>query len=83
MAVRGLLEEHREVDADLITELSQRHELTASRLKRYLEATQQAQQRGRTVPPCGPGRQRPTPLDLGAYARVGHPVGQEVTHESA
>ena len=83
VAVRGLLEEHREVDADLITELSQRHELTASRLKRYLEATQQAQQRGRTVPPCGPGRQRPTPLDLGAYARVGHPVGQEVTHESA
>lgn len=83
VAVRALLQDHQPVDAVLMTGLSQRHELTASMLKRYLEANRQARQRGRitSAPMSGPHRR--VPLDLGAYAHVGHSAGQEVIHEPA
>ncbi len=83
VAVRALLQDHQPVDAVLMTGLSQRHELTASMLKRYLQANQQARQRGRITPAPMTGPHRRVPLDLGAYARVGHPAGQEVIHEPA
>lgn len=83
MAVRALLQNHQPVDAVLMTGLSQRHELTASMLKRYLEANRQARQRGRITPAPIPGPRRRVPLDLGAYAHVGHSAGQEVIHEPA
>src|SRR3546814_9503200 len=54
----------------LVTDLSQRQELTASMLKRYLEANQQARQRGRIAPSSVSGLHRHRPLDLGAYALV-------------
>ncbi len=76
VAVRALLQDHQPVDAVLMTGLSQRHELTASMLKRYLQANQQARQRGRITPAPMTGPHRRVPLDLGAYARVGHPAGQ-------
>lgn len=83
VAVRGLLKDHQCVDPELLEGLSQRHELTASMLKRHLEANQQAGQRGRVVhaPPCDSHRH--AVLDLSAYALVGHSTGQEVIHESA
>lgn len=83
VAVRALLQEHMPVDMDLVVDLTQRHELTASMLKRYLQANQQAKQRGRIVPTPVSGQPWHTPLDLGAYAHVGHAVKREVTHESA
>ena len=83
MAVRALLQDHQPVDAVLMTGLSQRHELTASMLKRYLEADQQARQRGRITPVPMTGPHRHARLDLGAYAHVGHSTGQEVIHEPA
>src|SRR3546814_17386513 len=41
VAVRALLRDHQLADTVLVTALSQRQELTASMLKRYLEANQQ------------------------------------------
>ena len=83
VAVRGLLKDHQFVDSELLEGLSQRHELTASMLKRHLEANQQAGQRGRVahVPRCDAHKH--AVLDLSAYALVGHSTGQEVIHESA
>lgn len=79
VAVRTLLQEHMPVDRDLLASLSQRHELTASMLKRYLQANGQAKQRGRIVQ-----EQSLNPiLDLGAYAHVGYSAGQERQHEPA
>lgn len=83
VAVRALLQEYMPVDMDLVLDLTQRHELTASMLKRYLQANQQAKQRGRLVPTPVSGQPWLTPLDLGAYAHVGHPGKREVIHESA
>src|SRR3546814_15241018 len=79
VAVRALLRDHQLADTVLVTDLSQRQELTASMLKRYLEANQQARQRGRIAPSSVSGLHRHRPLDLGAYAHVGHSGGQEVT----
>lgn len=84
VAVRGLLQNHTPVDKALIADLSQRHELTASMLKRYLEANDLADQRGRIVPNSAADQQPgPTSLDLGAYANIGRLSGQELTHEPA
>lgn len=86
VAARSLLREHAPVDALLVDELLQRRQLTATALKRYLEAWQQAQVRGRTlvdrcyVPHAGSHIQSP---DLQPYATLGHLAGQEVSHESA
>jgi len=83
---RTLLREHHPVDPALVEELVQHRQLTATALKRYLQAWQQAQVRGRAVqdrcykPHAGSQVQ---PADLTAYATLGQPSGQEVTHESA
>src|SRR3546814_3270899 len=65
VAVRALLRDHQLADTVLVTDLSQRQELTASMLKRYLEANQQARQRGRIAPSSVSGLHRHRPLDLG------------------
>lgn len=83
VAVRSLLQAHMPLNMTLITGLSQRHELTASLLKRYLQANEQARQRGRIVDQPMSGQSWFEPLDLGAYALVGHSAGQEMTHEPA
>jgi transposase len=83
---RSLLEEHAPVDPALVETLLQQPQLTASGLKRYLQAWQQAQVRGRALQdrcyaPRGDSRVQSS--DLQAYAALGHSNGQEVTHESA
>jgi len=81
-AVRDLLKAYAPVDTALLSELSERRELTATGLKRYLEAWQQARERGRTMndhddtPVAG---SRVSHADLNAYARVGQPSGHGVT----
>lgn len=83
VAVRRLLNQPEGIDPELIERLSRRAELTATTLKRYLEAEQGAQARGRAEPP-GTTLPDNAPL-LSPYARLirpaGHSSGQEVTHE--
>jgi len=73
---------HAPVDTTLLWELSERSELTATGLKRYLEAWQQAKARGRIIsdhdytPEAG---SRVSHADLNAYARVGQSTGHGVT----
>lgn len=81
VAVRDLLKTYAPVDVDLLQELSQRNELTATGLKRYLEAWQQAKARGRVIndadyTPVAGGQVNHT--DLNAYALVGRPSGHGV-----
>ena len=82
VAVRDLLMDHAPVDTTLLRELSERNELTATGLKRYLEAWQQAKARGRVIsdhdyaPEAG---SRVSHTDLNAYARVGQSSGHGVT----
>lgn len=83
VAARTLLHEHMPVNRDLLAGLSQRHELTASMLKRYLQANGQAKQRGRIVQDLVSDPSLNPVLDLGAYAHVGHSAGQERLHEPA
>lgn len=85
VGVRDLLQRYGSIDAALREILLQQTQLTASAVQRYLEAWQQARRRGREpddmdqpsaenqMPPCA----------LMAYARLGRPAGQEVSHESA
>lgn len=54
--------------------------MTATRLRRYLEAAEAATQRQREPEPV-PGAGQA--LDLSAYQQLGHSSGQEVTHEPA
>lgn len=86
VAARSLLGEHTPIEPALIGELLQRSQLSATGLKRYLEAWQQARVRGRAVVDrCyapHAGSQTPPP-DLQPYATLGHPAGQEVSHEPA
>src|SRR3546814_6640728 len=49
VAARDLLMAHAPVDTALLGELCERSELTATGLKRYLEAWQQAKARGRII----------------------------------
>ena len=73
---------HAPVDTVLLGELCERSELTATGLKRYLEAWQQAKARGRIIsdhdyaPEAG---SRVSHADLNAYARIGQPTGHGVT----
>ena len=82
VAARDLLMAHAPVDTTLLWELSERSELTATGLKRYLEAWQQAKARGRIIsdhdyaPEAG---SRVSHADLNAYARVGQSTGHGVT----
>ncbi|QOC22578.1 IS21 family transposase [Wenzhouxiangella sp. AB-CW3] len=83
--LRDLLNRHGPVDAELLQTLTQQPRLTASTVQRYLEAWQQARDRGRapdtnTTP--DPEDRMPVSA-LQAYAQVGRSSGQEVTHESA
>lgn len=85
-AARTLLREHKPVDPVLIEDLVQQRQLTATALKRYLEAWQHAKARGRAVldqcyAPHASGRVQPA--DLNAYAGLGQSNGQELTHEHA
>lgn len=83
VAVRTLLHAHLPIDLSLLDSLSQRHELTATMLKRYLEANGLARQRGRIPETAMPDQSWRVSLDLGAYAHVGRSGGQEMTHEPA
>ena len=83
--VRDLLRRYGPVDAELLERLQQQTRLTATAVQRYLEGWQQARARGREPDDL----QAPSPEDqlacsaLQAYASLGRPSGQEVTHESA
>lgn len=83
VAVWRLLSQPEGIDPELMERLSRRAELTATTLKRYLEAEQRAQARGRGEPP-GTALPDNAPL-LSPYARLIRPdvrsSGQEVTHE--
>lgn len=86
VATRNLLRQHAPVEAALIDDLLQHHQLTATGLQRRLEAWQQARARGRAVhdAPVEPWQdERLSRADLQAYALVGRSSGQEVIHESA
>jgi len=82
VAARDLLMAHAPVDTTLLGELCERSELTATGLKRYLEAWQQAKARGRVIsdqdyaPVAG---SQVSHADLNAYARVGQSTGHGVT----
>lgn len=82
VAVRDLLMAHAPVDTKLLGELCERSELTATGLRRYLEAWQQARARGRAIsdreyaPEAG---SRAGHADLNAYAHVGQSTGHGVT----
>ena len=83
--LRDLLNRHGPVDAELLQTLTQQPRLTASSVQRYLEAWQQARDRGRapdTATTPVPDDRMPVSA-LQAYAQVGRSSGQEVTHESA
>ena len=83
--VRDLLRRYGPVDAELLERLQQQTRLTATAVQRYLEGWQQARARGREPDDL----QAPSPEDqlacsaLQAYASLGRPAGQEVTHEPA
>ncbi|MGM0673048.1 MAG: IS21 family transposase [Pseudomonadota bacterium] len=82
--VNQLLEAAQPVDTDLIGHLVEREQLTASRLKAYLQATERATERGRDAAEPAPLKRAPDPARLSVYASLVHPSGQpEVTHESA
>src|SRR3546814_3849709 len=76
VAVRALLRDHQLADTVLVTDLSQRQELTASMLKRYLEANQQARQRGRIAPSSVSGLQdrKSTTSELQSLMRISSAV---------
>jgi len=80
VAVRNLLRNRAPIDPAQIDQLARRPGMTARRLREYLEASQTAIERERTPEPL------PTtsdPLNLSAYAQVGHSSGQGVTQGSA
>ena len=54
--------------------------LTATRVKDFLEASQRAEQRGRDADE-DPAEGEASSISLAAYAHLGQPAGQEVTHE--
>jgi transposase len=83
--VRDLLRRHGPVAPELLEVLTQQTRLTASAVQRYLEAWQQAQARGRKPDiETAPRTEDRIPASaLRAYARLGRPTGQEVTHEPA
>ncbi|XOZ32981.1 IS21 family transposase [Halomonadaceae bacterium KBTZ08] len=80
VAARELLSHHAPVDPQLIMTVADRPGMTATRLRRYLEAAEAATQRQREPEPV-PGAGQA--LDLSAYQQLGHSSGQEVTHEPA
>lgn len=85
LGVRNLLSRHGPVDAELLAILTQQTRLTASAVQNYLEAWQQARERGREPDiDTAPGTEDRIPTSaLQAYAQLGRSSGQEVTHESA
>jgi transposase len=85
LGVRDLLRRHGPVEAELLTTLTRQSQLTASAVQRYLEAWQQARERGRepdTLAEPDAHSQMPASA-LAAYARLGRSSGQGVTHEPA
>jgi hypothetical protein len=82
VAVRDLLKTHAPVDTALLGELCTRSELSATGLKRYLDAWQQAKARGRVIsdqnyaPAAG---SQVSHAGLNAYARIGQSTGHGVT----
>lgn len=83
VAARDLLRAHAPVETTQLGELVERHELTATGLKRHLEAWQQALARGRALQDRNYAPHTDSPADLSVYARIGQPGGQEVIHEPA
>jgi len=83
VGVRDLLQRHGPVDAELLETLTQQTRLTASMVQRYLEAWQQARERGRAADTdTAPKTDDRIPASaLQAYAQLGRSSGQEVTHE--
>ena len=82
--VNRLLEATSSVDTDLIRQLVEREQLTASGLKAYLEATERAAERGRDATDLPPAERSAEPARLSVYASLVRPSGQpEVTHEPA
>jgi len=86
VAARDLLKAHRPVKSEQMAELLEHRELTAMGLRRHLEAWAQAAVRGRSVRDrvYDPHDQTAgASASLSAYALLGRPSGQEVTHEPA
>lgn len=85
VGARDLLKAHAPVDPDRLQELLQHPRLTARQLRQHLEAWRQAQIRGREATPAYPPERNSqlAPAALSAYAQLGRPSGQEVTHEPA
>ncbi len=81
--LRRLLEPDPLPEPGLLHELAEREGLTATTVKRFLEANRCAAARGRDTGP-DEALEVATQADLAAYAGLGHSAGQqEVTHESA
>ena len=83
VGLRDLLTRHGPVDPELLSTLTCQTRLTASTVQRYLEAWQQARERGRepdteTLPH---GDERISASALASYGQLGRSSGQEVTHE--
>jgi len=82
-AVRKMLEDGPLPEPEVLERLAGREGLTATRLKRYLEASRCAEQRGRDPDP-GAAEPASEGASLAAYAELGQPAGhQGVTHEPA
>ena len=79
-AVRSLLRKHGPVELEMLTTLSQKPGITATRIEEYLVAIQLASQRERHAESLPEALVR---LDLSAYQQLGQRTGQEVTHEHA
>jgi len=82
--LRKLLQPDPLPDPALLEELAARDGLTTTTVKRFVEASQRAGERGRDTAVSGDDEPAAEAVDLSAYAGLGHPAGQqEVTHESA
>ena len=82
--LRRLLEPDPLPEPGLLAELAEREGLTATTVKRFLEASRCAAARGRDAGAEEAAVAASSGVDLAAYAGLGQPGGQrEVTHESA
>lgn len=83
VGLRELLNRHGPVDAELLETLTRQTRLTASTVQRYLEAWQQARERGREpdIDTAPHNDDRVLASALASYGQLGRSSGQEVTHE--
>lgn len=85
VGLRELLTRHAPVAPELLATLTRQTRLTASTVQRYLEAWQQARERGRApdTETRPHSEDRVSASALASYGQLGHSGGQEVTHEPA